>query len=82
MVWEIIFMLVILKIPVVYLCVVIWYAVKAEPSPPDNGEPAIVSDTPPPGEPRRRRPARPRPMRPHTGGRSPSPGTRRTGVHA
>ena len=28
-----IFMLVILKIPIVYLCAVIWWAVKAEPSP-------------------------------------------------
>jgi len=30
-VWEIIFMLVILKIPVVYVGWVIWWAVKAEP---------------------------------------------------
>ena len=28
-----IFMLVILKIPVVYLCAVIWWAIKAEPKP-------------------------------------------------
>ena len=28
-----IFMLVILKIPIVYLCAVIWWAIKAEPKP-------------------------------------------------
>jgi hypothetical protein len=31
--WELVFMLVILKIPVVYLCVVVWWAIKAEPEP-------------------------------------------------
>jgi hypothetical protein len=30
-VWEGIFMLLILKIPMVYLAVVVWYAVRAEP---------------------------------------------------
>ncbi|HUQ22224.1 MAG TPA: hypothetical protein VM049_04345 [Gaiellaceae bacterium] len=33
MIWELVFMLVILKIPVVYLCAVVWWAVKAEPQP-------------------------------------------------
>ena len=33
-VWEAIFLLLILKIPVVYLCWVVWYAVRAEPKPP------------------------------------------------
>ena len=28
-------MLLVLKIPIVYLCVVIWWAIKAEPSPPE-----------------------------------------------
>jgi hypothetical protein len=32
-VWEIVFMLVILKIPVVYLCAVVWWAIRAEPEP-------------------------------------------------
>jgi hypothetical protein len=31
MAWELIFMLLLLKIPLVYLCGVVWYAVKAEP---------------------------------------------------
>ena len=30
-VWELIFMLVVLKIPVVYLAYVVWWAVKSEP---------------------------------------------------
>ena len=28
-------MLLILKIPLVWVCVVVWYAIKAEPTPPD-----------------------------------------------
>jgi hypothetical protein len=39
MVWEAIFLLLILKIPIVYLCWVVWYAIKAEPKPPT--EPAL-----------------------------------------
>jgi hypothetical protein len=31
--WELVFMLVILKIPVLYLCAVVWWAIKAEPRP-------------------------------------------------
>ena len=38
-VWEAIFLLLILKIPIVYLCWVVWYAVRAEPKPPP--EPAL-----------------------------------------
>ena len=35
-VWEIVFLMVILKIPIGYLCFVIWYAVKAEPKPEEG----------------------------------------------
>jgi hypothetical protein len=31
--WELIFMLLILKIPIVYLGFVVWYAIRAEPEP-------------------------------------------------
>ena len=31
--WEAIFMLVVLKIPMIYLGAVVWYAVRAEPRP-------------------------------------------------
>jgi hypothetical protein len=34
MLWEVFFMLVILKIPVVYMCAVVWWAIRAEPEPP------------------------------------------------
>ena len=33
-VWELVFLMVILKIPIVYLCGVVYYAIKAEPKPP------------------------------------------------
>jgi hypothetical protein len=33
MTWELIWMLVILKIPVIYLCLVVWWAVRAKPVP-------------------------------------------------
>jgi hypothetical protein len=47
-IWELVFMLVILKIPVLYLCAVVWWAIRAEPLPGDGGEPtrAIVPLTP------------------------------------
>ena len=38
--WEAIFMLVVLKIPLVYLGVVVWWAIRAEPTPGDGHEPA------------------------------------------
>jgi hypothetical protein len=61
-VWEIVFLMVILKIPIVYLCFVIWYAIKAEPR-PEAG--ASVTEEPGPEDgsgPRRRRvPRFPRP---------------------
>jgi len=70
MTWEIVFMLLILKIPIVYLCVVIWWAINAEPSPPDRAGLTVMSDTPPRGgSPRHQRGDRRRPVRPHTPGR-------------
>jgi hypothetical protein len=47
-VWEALFMLVVLKIPVVYLSVVVWWAIRAEPTPeggPDESY-ALVPLTP------------------------------------
>jgi hypothetical protein len=49
MVWEFIFMMLILKIPIVYLCLVVWWAVRAEPKPP---EPALLPAEQPLPEPR------------------------------
>ena len=68
-VWEALFMLVVLKIPVVYLSAVVWWAIRAEPSPeggPDDRR-ALVPLTPCGwGEWRRRRSTRSafRPFRP------------------
>lgn len=47
MLWELVFMLVVLKIPVVYLCAVVWWAIKAEPRPLD-GAARVASPKPPP----------------------------------
>ena len=33
MTWELIWMLIILKIPVIYICLVVWWAIKAQPAP-------------------------------------------------
>ena len=85
MAWEIVFMLLILKIPIVYLCVVVWWAIKAEPLPPELAGIAVMADTPPAGGlPRRQRADRRRPVRPHTPGRGSgaSPLPRRGGVRA
>ncbi len=49
MVWEAVFFLLVLKIPIIYLAVVVWWAIRAEP---EKGEPAAVAavtDTPPEG---------------------------------
>ena len=35
-VWEIVFLMLVLKIPIVYLCWVVWWAIKAEPRPPEG----------------------------------------------
>jgi hypothetical protein len=31
--WELLFMMLVLKIPIAYLAFVVWYAIKAEPEP-------------------------------------------------
>ena len=62
--WELIFLMVIMKIPIVYLCWVVYWAIKAEPK-PDEPEPAVVHVVPSPTRPRR--PSRRTPPRPHGG---------------
>jgi hypothetical protein len=68
-VWEIVFLMVILKIPIVYLCAVVYYAIKAEPG-PEEGAAVTASRGPDddsgPGWSWRLRPRRLRP-RPHGG---------------
>ena len=63
MTWELIWMLVILKIPVVYLCVVVWWAIRAKPLPLEPALKPVASEPDPrPGwrfsQVRRRRPRR------------------------
>jgi hypothetical protein len=64
--WEAVFMLLILKIPLVYLCFVVWWAIRAEPRPE---EPAVlvpaITDTPPDDSRRRPHPPRVRPRASH-----------------
>jgi hypothetical protein len=73
MIWEAVFLLVILKIPVIYLCSVVYWAIKAEPKPPEGLEPArVVVDLDPRTGWSWRRTAR-RPL-----GRGPHAGPRRT----
>ena len=59
-IFEIVFLLVILKIPIVYLCAVVWWAVRAEPRPLEGALRAAELPTSP-MRPWRRRPSRPGP---------------------
>ena len=64
-VWELVFLMVILKIPIVYLCAVVWYAIKATPRPEEGaGVTARIGPDPEPrgfGRLHPRRFARPHP---------------------
>jgi hypothetical protein len=61
-VWEFIFMMLVLKIPIVYLGLVVYWAVKAEPDPPEPALlPAVLDPEPRPPWRRPDRPRRPRP---------------------
>jgi hypothetical protein len=64
MLWELLFMLVVLKIPVVYLCAIVWWAIKAEPEPLVAVAVRSAADPPPECDWRR---LRLRPVRPHGG---------------
>ena len=67
--WELVFLMVILKIPIAYLCYVVWYAIKAKPKPGrDDGAPVRATpEWPPPSPGWLRRSRRRRPIRPHGG---------------
>jgi hypothetical protein len=43
-VWELIFMMIVLKIPILYLCAVVWWAIKAEPRPLEEAAIAVPTD--------------------------------------
>jgi hypothetical protein len=46
MLWEAIFLLLVLKIPIVYMCLVVWWAIRAEPREEQPAAVSRVSDTP------------------------------------
>jgi hypothetical protein len=54
-VWELIFMMLILKIPIVYLCWVVWWAIRSEPRPLEGATLVAVDDDIDPRPPWRRR---------------------------
>jgi hypothetical protein len=62
-VWELIFMMVILKIPIAYLCCVVYWAVKAEPKPPEPVQTATRGEGPEPKAPWSPPARNPRPRR-------------------
>jgi hypothetical protein len=63
---EIVFLMVILKIPIVYLCGVVYYAIKADPK-PEAGASVTAQFGPEGGPDLRRRRRRPFVPRPHGG---------------
>lgn len=65
-IWEIVFLMVILKIPIVYLCSVVYYAIKAEPR-GEDGASMTARIAPDDSGPDWRRRIRERPRRPHGG---------------
>jgi hypothetical protein len=76
---ELVFLMVILKVPIVYLCLVVYYAIKAEPKPEEGA--AVTARIGPDGPETDRRRRHPRQLRPHPHG---GPGRRypRTPRHA
>ena len=61
-VWELVFFMVILKIPIVYLGMVVWHAIKSEPSPEEGAAVTVrVGSDQGPGQGSRPRRFRPRP---------------------
>ena len=67
---EIIFLMLVLKLPILYLIAVVWWAVRAEPNPEEPAVLPVTADGEPPQRPRRLMPRRPRRGGPHGGGRA------------
>jgi hypothetical protein len=62
---EIIFLMLVLKLPIVYLIGVVWWAVRAEPRPPEPAMLPVLASGDPPPSPRRSGPRRPLRGGPH-----------------
>lgn len=50
---ELVFMMVILKLPIVYVCLVVWWAIRAEPRPLEGAALPVVPENDPRGSTRR-----------------------------
>ena len=61
--WELVFLMLIMKIPIVYLCAVVWYAVRATPLPPEGAARLVATTDPLAHGPFGWRARRPRPSR-------------------
>ena len=61
--WELIWLMVIMKIPILYLCWVVYWAIKSEPRPEQPAALVMASDDsdPPPWRSKRIHPRRPGP---------------------
>jgi len=81
-VWEIIFLMLILKIPIVYLCGVVYYAIKAEPRPEAGASVTVRVGPEDQGPGGWHRPHRRRPWRPHGGPARTYPRTARARAYA
>ncbi len=66
---EIVFMMLVLKLPIIYLGAVVYWAVRAEPRPPEPAVLPVVADAGPPYGPKPIRARGPRRGGPHNRGR-------------
>jgi hypothetical protein len=66
---EIVFLMLVLKLPILYLVGVVWWAVRAEPRPPEPAVLPVAVDDELPPSPRRPRRRGPRRGGPHNRGR-------------
>jgi hypothetical protein len=66
---EIVFLMLVLKLPIIYLVAVVYWAVRAEPRPPEPAVLPVVTDAGPPYGPKPIRSRGPRRGGPHNKGR-------------
>ncbi|HEY8193306.1 MAG TPA: hypothetical protein VIF36_05210 [Gaiellaceae bacterium] len=66
---EIVFLMLVLKLPIIYLVAVVYWAVRAEPLPPEPAVLPVAEDADPPPRPPHIRSRGPRRRGPHDRGR-------------
>jgi hypothetical protein len=74
---EIVFLMLVLKLPILYLIGVVWWAVRAEPDPTEPARLLVPAPDRPPDFRRPRRSRRPRRGGPHDRGRAPRTAARK-----